>query len=139
MRLESASEPKIWLLIISSEPSCSTSTLSCHATQLGQKCELDAGPYVGNDDPDTGVGTQTIRPGFTPKAVFVMRDGAYLNSDNRLYGGLAVSGYAATGSIGTAMQIVSNGFKVSSLSSTSSSMRIRLNTNGDRYFYLAFK
>lgn len=124
---------------LSTRVSTAESTITTHTSQIAQKCEVYAGTYVGNDDPDTGVGTQTIRPGFTPKAVFVMRDGAYLNSDNRLYGGLAVSGYAATGSIGTAMQIVSNGFKVSSLSSTSSSMRIRLNTNGDRYFYLAFK
>ena len=139
MRLESASEPKIWLLIISSEPSCSTSTLSCHATQLGQKCELDAGPYVGNDDPDTGTGSQTIHLGFTPKAVLVIRDGVYLNGNDRIYGGLALAGYAATSNAGTAVQIVSNGFTVSSASISSSSVRIRANTNGDRYFYLAFK
>ena len=124
---------------LGSRMSAAESTITTHTSQIAQKCEVYAGTYVGNDDPDTGTGSQTIHLGFTPKAVFVMRDGAYLNSDNRLYGGLAVSGYAATGSIGTAMQIVSNGFKVSSLSSTSSSMRIRLNTNGDRYFYLAFK
>ena len=115
------------------------STISTHTCQISQKSEVYFGTYVGNADEETGIGNQTVNIGFTPKAVFVMRDGAYLNSDNRFYGGLAVSGYAATGSIGTAMQIVSNGFKVSSLSSTSSSMRIRLNTNGDRYFYLAFK
>ena len=124
---------------LSNRVATTESTISTHTTQLGQKCELYAGTYLGNDDPDTGTGSQTIHLGFTPKAVLVIRDGVYLNGNDRIYGGLALAGYAATSNAGTAVQIVSNGFTVSSAYISSSSVRIRANTNGDRYFYLAFK
>ena len=124
---------------LSNRVATTESAISTHTTQLGQKCELYAGTYLGNDDPDTGIGSQTIHIGFTPKAVLVIRDGVYLNGNDRIYGGLALAGYAATSNAGTAVQIVSNGFTVSSASISSSSVRIRANTNGDRYFYLAFK
>ena len=124
---------------LSNRVATTESAISTHTTQLGQKCELYAGTYLGNDDPDTGTGSQTIHLGFTPKAVLVIRDGVHLNGNDRIYGGLALAGYAATSNAGTAVQIVSNGFAVSSASISSSSVRIRANTNGDRYFYLAFK
>ena len=124
---------------LSNRVATTESAISTHTTQLGQKCELYAGTYLGNDDPVTGTGSQTIHLGFTPKAVLVIRDGVHLNGNDRIYGGLALAGYAATSNAGTAVQIVSNGFAVSSASISSSSVRIRANTNGDRYFYLAFK
>ena len=124
---------------LSNRVATTESAISTHTTQLGQKCELYAGTYLGNHDPDTGTGSQTIHLGFTPKAVLVIRDGVHLNGNDRIYGGLALAGYAATSNAGTAVQIVSNGFAVSSASISSSSVRIRANTNGDRYFYLAFK
>ena len=81
-----------------------------------------AGTYTGD-----GNASQFIDLGVTPKAVFLLRYGHYLQSSSVFYGGLAVAEYPNT----FAISIVSGGFSVKSNGDS------RTNQINEPYCYIA--
>ena len=124
---------------LSTRVSTAESKLNSQATQIAQKCQVYVGTYVGNADASTGIGQQVISLGFTPKAVLVLRCGADVSTERWSYGGLALSGYPVTRGVDIMMEVVNGGFKVYSGFSVAAGIDAQVNSNGDRYYYLAFR
>ena len=105
-------------------------------TTVAKKCELYVGVYTG-----TGVDNRTISLGFRPKAVLVMQNGyiadTYRNGYQNANGGIAISGWSNYG-----IALASNGFTVRQYNEYDSATGLsskRLNIDGNKYVYLAFK
>lgn len=93
-----------------------------------------SGSYTGD-----GTADRIINLGFTPRAILVLHQMGYLNLNNSVYGGLAVTGSDAVSSQnGTipAVSIVTNGFQV--YYNPASSAYVHTNINNHIYNYIAF-
>lgn len=91
------------------------------------------GSYTGN-----GAASKTISLGFTPQAVLLAAESGYFSFENGYYGGLALLDRPVTAwsENGTALKIVEGGFTV--FFGTTSINTIATNTNGRKFYYLAF-
>ena len=103
-----------------------------------QKCEIYFGSYTGD-----GTQNRVISLGFTPKAVLLLTNTGMTYYDRHYYGGLAFDGSPVTVLINQTdydvLKIVENGFQVTDYYYPNSYTGAESNSNGDTYFYLAFK
>lgn len=121
--------------------------LETAGAQAMQKSDVVFGTYTGNAPQypeDDTVHSQTINLGFTPKAVIVCRHGYQMYFENGLRngvgGGLALEGHPidVEHSGWQPVEIVTNGFKVSTVISDSDDYAVA-NNYGDTYHFIAFK
>ena len=121
---------------LGSRMSAAESTITTHTSQIAQKSELYLGTYTGN-----GSESRFISIGFAPRMVLVMRSGVsvfYQDGNNEnVAGGMALEGSPANYGGDTCIQISGNGFYV--YEDSTARVIMRLNTNSQKYFYLALK
>ena len=86
------------------------------------------GTYTGN-----GQATRTIEIGFTPIAVFVMRNDSVFVDSGAITGGFAVTDSPCTNGTNNAIEITENGFKVGRVTSS-----VNTNQSTKVYNYIAF-
>ena len=97
-------------------------------TAVAKKCEVHVGTYTGN-----GAASQMIALGFTPVAVFCIKEGYQLNSSSTTYGGFAVTGFPAKAGSTKLVEIKEGGFIVYE------SDNRRANGKGILYHYMALR
>ena len=117
---------------LSARVTTTESTLSAHATQIAQKCQIYAGTYTGN-----GAATHSVNLGFQPKAVFVVCEGHEFDI-SLATAALAVAGVPVQVEdknyiMQTLLQVTSTGFTAGQGGNRS------LNNNHSTYFYMAFQ
>ena len=110
---------------------------SALSTSIGG-VQIAVGSYNGST---TGTSSQTIKLGFTPKAVLVVHENGmtvdYSGNSGIIYGGLAVTGAPATYSDLDFIVITTNGFYVKNSSTSVASLYARPNYVENRYHYIA--
>ena len=101
--------------------------------------KVAVGWYNGGSTGQTA--SKTISLDFTPKAVLVFhRSGVtseYTGSQTTIYGGLAVTGAAASENGNDFIIISNNGFIVKNYGTASAGTYVRANYNGEQYCYIA--
>ena len=105
-------------------------------TALAGKAVIVVGSYTGD-----GEAGQTISLGFTPRAVLVRAVNGAASDNYRTYSALAVTGQDAVNSHNTTiLALAANGFRACYSSQESSGfLAARVNSNGQKYSYLAVK
>ncbi len=95
---------------------------------VAKKCEIHVGTYTGN-----GAASRMITLGFTPVAVFCIKEGYQLNYSSSTYGGFAVTGFPAKAGSTKLVEIKEGGFLVYE------SDNRRANGQGILYHYMALR
>ena len=94
------------------------------------------GSYTGD-----GATSRVISLGFTPKAIFINTQYGQTHLEGRTgyyYGGLALQGKPVGYNGRNAIEIVTNGVTVGTLSDSSAEARLLTNMDGYVYYYVAF-
>ena len=108
------------------------SSVNSLQTQIDAKCRIICGTYTGD-----GAAERTISLGATPKAVLLFARDGHVAYDSYVKGGLAFPGHDIVHYAGTALTVVTGGFKVYYKLYTNT-WQVQTNNNGETFHYIAF-